>query len=174
MTMFIFSQGLAGLAFFLDLAAFHFTRRAVSLAVLATSTTLLAVHFWLLAQPGAAGLMALAACRYMTAIVTTRPGWLWGFLAAASLCSAVTWDSALSALPLAGSLLMTYAAFHRQADALRLITLCGSTCWLVNNIVMGSPMAAMMESAFMLSTLCSWQRLKRQADNKNSCPLPSR
>lgn len=166
MTAFIFSQGLAGLAFFLDLSAFQFTRRAVSLAVLATSTSLLAVHFWLLSQPGAAGLMALAACRYLTAIVTTRPGGLWGFLGVACLCSALTWDTALSALPLAGSLLMTIAAFHRQADALRLITLCGSVCWLVNNIVMGSPMAALMESAFMLSTLCSWRRLKRK-------PLPA-
>lgn len=160
MTVFIFSQGLAGLAFFLDLAAFHFTRRAVSLAVLGISTSLLAVHFWLLAQPGSAGLMALAACRYLTAIRTTQPGWMWGFLAAASLCSFLTWNSALSALPLAGSLLMTFAAFHRQAGSLRLITLCGSACWLVNNIVIGSPMAAMMESAFMLSTLFSWQRLK--------------
>lgn len=166
MTAFIFSQGLAGLAFFLDLAAFHFTRRAVSLAVLALSTSLLAVHFWLLAQTGAAGLMALAACRYLTAILTTRPGWMWGFLIAAGLCSLLTWHSPLSTLPLAGSLLMTFAAFHRQAGSLRLITLCGSVCWLINNIVIGSPMAALMESAFMLSTLWSWRRLKRK-------PLPT-
>lgn len=160
MTAFIISQGLAGLAFCLDLSAFHFSRRALSLAVLATSTSLLAVHFWLLAQPGSAGLMALAACRYLTAILTTRPGWMWGFLFAAGLCSLLTWHSALSALPLAGSLLMTFAAFRRQAGSLRLITLCGSACWLVNNIVIGSPMAALMESAFMLSTLFSWHRLK--------------
>lgn len=163
MTAFALSQLLAGVAFGLDLAAFQFTRRSVSLTVLAASTSLLALHFWLLAEPGAAGLMVLAAGRYLTAIFTTRRRWMWGFIAMTGLCGWLSWQSPLSALPLAGSLLMTFAAFHHRAGALRLITLSGSVCWLANDILVGSPMAALMESAFMLSTLHSWWRLNRQA-----------
>lgn len=163
MTSFMLSQLLAGLAFGLDLAAFQFARRHLSLTMLAASTSLLALHFWLLAEPGAAGMMALAACRYLTAIVTRRRRWMWGFIAMIGLCGGLTWQSLLSGLPLAGSLLMTVAAFQHHASTLRLLTLFGSACWLLNNYLIGSPMAVLMEGAFMLSTFHSWWRLNRQA-----------
>ena len=121
----------------------------------------LAFHFWLLGESSACGLMALAASRYLLAIVTTSQRGKGGFLCASVLCSGLTWQHTTDIFPLAGSLFMTIAAFQPTAAGLRLITLGGSLCWLINNVLAGSPMAIAMESTFMLSTLVSYWRLKR-------------
>ncbi len=163
MTPFFLSQILAGLSFGLDVLAFQFVRRQRSLQTLACSTSLLALHFWLLGEVSACGLMALAACRYLLATVTTSQRVKGGFLCASVLCSVLTWQHATDIFPLAGSLLMTVAAFQSTATGLRLITVSGSLCWLINNILAGSPMAIVMEGTFMLSTLVSYWRLKRGA-----------
>ncbi len=161
MTPFFLSQILAGLSFGLDLLAFQFIRRQCSLLTLACSTSLMAFHFWLLGENSACGLMALAASRYLLAIVTTSQRVKGGFLCASVLCSGLTWQHPTDIFPLAGSLLMTIAAFQPTAAGLRLITLGGSLCWLINNVLAGSPMAIVMEGTFMLSTLVSYWRLKR-------------
>lgn len=163
MTPFFLSQILAALSFSLDLLAFQFVRRERSLLTLACSAGLLALHFWLLDHVSACGLMALAACRYLLATVTTNQRVKGGFLCASLLCSALAWQHPMDIFPLAGSLLMTVAAFQSTAAGLRLITLSGSLCWLINNILAGSPMAILMESTFMLSTIVSYWRLKRGA-----------
>ncbi|TDQ18078.1 inner membrane protein [Raoultella sp. BIGb0149] len=167
MNAFIFSQLLAGMSFLLDISAFHFQRRAATLSLLAGSTTLLALHFYLLEQPGAAGLMLIAACRYAVAIVTLSRRAMWGFMLGSLLCSAGLWQSLENILPLAGSLLMTLASFQKQSEKLRGYTLCGSLCWLLNNVVVGSPVAVMMELAFSGSILAAWWR--HSAARRSGC-----
>lgn len=158
MNVFILSQILAGISFLLDISAFHFQRRAMTLSLLTSSTSLLAIHFYLLDQGAAAGLMIIAACRYAIAIVTFRRWVMWGFMLASLLCSVYLWQNLWSLLPLMGSLLMTFASFQKQSGKLRGYTLCGSLCWLLNNVLVGSPVAVMMELAFSGSILAAWWR----------------
>lgn len=61
MNLFLLSQLLACGAFILDMLAFQFSRRVVSLILLACSTSLLTFHFWLLDETSASGIMTLAA-----------------------------------------------------------------------------------------------------------------
>ena len=158
MTAFLLSQILASVSFALDITAFHFHRRTQTLTVLACSTGLLAWHFYLLQQPVAAVLMAIAACRFAIAVVTLRLWVMWGFMVVSIACSAYFWQGIASLLPLMGSLLMTFAAFQGQSTRLRGYTLCGSVCWLLNNIMAGSPVAAVMELAFSGSILlAAWR-----------------
>ncbi|WP_437888494.1 YgjV family protein [Phytobacter sp. V91] len=161
MNLFLLSQLLACGAFMLDVLAFQFSRRVVSLTFLACSTSLLAFHFWLLDETSASGMMILAACRYLTATITTRSTLKWSFLGASVLCSLMTWQHPADALPLAGSLMMTLAAFQPDAGRLRILTLGGSLFWLSNNLLAGSPVAVVMEATFMMSTLISYRRLKQ-------------
>ena len=158
MNAFILSQVLAGMSFLLDVSAFHFQRRAITLSLLTSSTSLLAIHFYLLGQSAAAGLMIIAACRYAIAMVTCHKWAMWGFMAGSLLCSAWLWRDIWSLLPLVASLLMTFASFQKQRDKLRGYTLCGSLCWLLNNVIVGSPVAVIMELAFSGSILAAWWR----------------
>jgi len=163
MSLFFLSQLIASASFILDVLAFQFARRPLSLTILACSTSLLSLHFWLLDETGACGLMALAACRYLVAIFTTHRAIKVGFLGALAMCSLLTWRHPADVLPLTGSLMMTLAAFQPDAMRLRLITLGGSLCWLANNILAGSPVAVAMEATFMVSTWISYWRFKRAA-----------
>ena len=158
MNAFLLSQMLAGISFLLDISAFHFQRRAITLTLLTSSTSLLAIHFYLLDQHAAAGLMIIAACRYATAIVTFHRWVMWGFMLGSLLCSIYLWQNLSSILPLMGSLLMTFASFQKRSGKLRGYTLCGSLCWLLNNVIVGSPVAVIMELAFSGSILAAWWR----------------
>jgi len=158
MTPFLLSQLLASISFILDLSAFHFARRTTTLKLLALSTLLLAVHFWLLGHASAALLMLLATCRYLLATVSVHPRLCGLFILLALLCSVLTWDGLLSLLPLAGSLLITVAAFQTDGRRLRLFTVSGSLFWLVYNGLIHSPVAVLIEFAFLSSTLISCYR----------------
>ena len=158
MNAFLLSQMLAGISFLLDISAFHFQRRAITLTLLTSSTSLLAIHFYLLDQHAAAGLMIIAACRYATAIVTFHRWVMWGFMLGSLLCSIYLWQNLSSILPLMGSLLMTFASFQKHSGKLRSYTLCGSLCWLLNNVIVGSPVAVIMELAFSGSIMAAWWR----------------
>jgi len=164
MSPFVLSQCIASLSFALDLTAFHFRQRHTSLRLLALSTGLLALHFLLLQQSGAAGLMLLAAVRFLTATWSTRREWCWLFCTLAVIFSLATWQMSRDVFPLAGSLLLTLAAFQSHPASLRLLTALGSLCWLINNILVGSPVAVLMELAFMVSTLISYLRFNKITD----------
>lgn len=158
MSTFLVSQILAGISFMLDISAFHFRRRTITLSVLACSTSLLALHFYLLGQPVASGLMAIAACRFAVAILTLRLWVMWLFMTVSVICSVYFWQGLANLLPLAGSLLMTFASFQGKSDKLRGYTLCGSLCWVMNNVMVGSPVAILMEMAFSGSILlAAWR-----------------
>ncbi|HGY3718596.1 YgjV family protein [Citrobacter sp. Res13-Sevr-PEB04-36] len=167
MNAFFISQLLACISFVLDISAFHFQHRSKTLLLLTSSTSLLAIHFYLLHQPAAAGLMLIAACRYAMATVTQRRWAMWGFMMGSLLCGVYLWQGMWGLLPLAGSLLMTYASFQKQAGKLRGYTLCGSLCWLLNNAIVGSPVAVMMELAFSGSILAAWWRYS--ATRRSGC-----
>jgi len=158
MSDFLISQCIASLSFALDLVAFHFRQRSTSLRLLALSTLLLAIHFQLLDHLSAAGLMLLAALRFLIASWSTRRELCGLFCLLAILISVMSWQTSVDVFPLAGSLLLTLASFQRNEARLRLLTVAGSLCWLINNILVGSPVAVLMELAFIISTVLSYFR----------------
>lgn len=163
MTLFAVSQLIATGAFILDITAFFFTARTNTLRWLACSTLLLSAHFILLMQWSSAILMFIAACRYLTATQTRHGSAMWFFMALSVVCSIFTWQRLMDLLPLAGSLLHTFAAFRQHFLALRLFTVAGSICWLINNLLCHSPVAVAMEASFLLSTLISCFRVQKRA-----------
>ncbi|ARJ41906.1 hypothetical protein B1H58_07620 [Pantoea alhagi] len=161
MSVFMLSQLIAGGSFVCDLVAFFLPGRVAVLRLLALSTALLAAHFALLEQKSAAAMMLLASVRYVIASRTTNPAIAGSFCLIAIICTILTWRNAIDLLPLAGSLLMTLAAFKQDRVKLRLYTLAGSLFWLTNNLLCHSPVAAMMELTFISSTLVSLYRIYR-------------
>ncbi|MGC6096752.1 YgjV family protein [Citrobacter portucalensis] len=155
MNTFILSQILAGIPFLLDLCAFFFSKRVITLSILALSTALISIHFWLLNEQMAALLMGIASCRFLVAIKTSARKCMWIFIIISVISCIPTWQSLTDARPLAGSLFMTFAAFQHIGLKLRLFSLMGSFCWLINNVLIGSPVAVVMELAFMGSILIS-------------------
>ncbi len=57
-----------------------------------------------------------------------------------------------------GSTIQTIATFSHSDQRLRLMMLVGISLWLINDLLIGSPMAALMELTFLCSNLVGYYR----------------
>lgn len=158
MSLFMWSQLVVSLALLLDLLSFQLRRRGGILACLALSCALNGGHFALLGQWSAASLLWLASLRFLVSMRVVRRDLMWGFMGLACALVMITYREPLALLGLLASLLQTWAAFCPDDRLLRRWMLLGTLCWLVNNLLMGSPMAALMEGLFLVSNLIGYYR----------------
>jgi hypothetical protein len=111
-----------------------------------------------LLQGAAASLLLLASVRFLVSILATRRALMWLFMGLACAAVLATYQGPLALLGLLGSLLQTRAAFCLDDRLLRRWMLLGTLCWLANNLLVGSPVAALMEGLFMVSNLVGYYR----------------
>ena len=104
------SQWLIGIAIVFDLVSFQFKQKRHIVACLAVSGVLISSHFALLQQWTAAGLMLVAAIRYVVTIFSHSKLLMSLFLAISSLVTLVTFAGPLSLISFAGSATQTVPA----------------------------------------------------------------
>lgn len=158
MDAFTLSQLLVAIAIVFDVISFQFKARERIVACLFMSGILISIHFCLLAQWTAAGLMGIATVRYLTSIFTTSKKAMWGFSGAAVLMSSLTFSGLVSVISCIGTLFQTRAAFCQRDKDLRLLMIVGTSFWLVHNILVGSQVAVLMEMLFIGSNLVGYYR----------------
>ncbi|HFT7392488.1 YgjV family protein [Aeromonas hydrophila] len=158
MSLFLWSQLVVSLALLLDLLSFQLRDRRRILACLALSCALNGAHFALLGQASAALLLWLASLRFVVSMLATRRLLMWLFMGLSCLAVLVTYQGPLALLGLLASLLQTRAAFCPDDRLLRRWMLLGTLCWLANNLLVGSPVAALMEGLFLISNLVGYYR----------------
>ncbi|AQS37906.1 Bacterial inner membrane protein [Shewanella psychrophila] len=158
MSAFAISQVLIAIAIIFDLISFQFKQRKKILTCLCISGILISSHFFLLEQWTAAILMLLASIRYLVTVFSHSKSWMMFFLAASSLVTLVTFSGILSLISFAGSATQTCAAFCPNDQRLRQMMLIGTSIWLLNNTLIGSPTAVLMEVLFIGSNLLGYYR----------------
>ena len=114
MSAFTLSQILVVIAIVFDLISFQFKARERIVACLFISGILISIHFCLLAQWTAAGLMGIATVRYLTSIFTTSKKAMWGFSGAAVVMSALTFSGITSLISCLGTLFQTRRSEERR------------------------------------------------------------
>ncbi|MBL0622646.1 YgjV family protein [Aeromonas veronii] len=158
MSLFLWSQLVVSLALLLDLLSFQLRERRRILACLALSCVLNAGHFALLGQWSAASLLLLASVRFLVSIWLVHRILMWLFMGLACAAALATYQGLLSWIGLLATLLQTRAAFCPDDRQLRRRMLLGTLCWLGNNLLVGSPVAALMEGLFLVSNLVGYYR----------------
>ncbi|MBH0026421.1 YgjV family protein [Pseudoalteromonas sp. SWN29] len=156
--MFLFAQCLVAIATLLDLASFQFKSRSLILMCLFSSVLLTSVHFFILGHASAGSLMLIAAIRYLYCVFARKTWVMLAFMLLSCLAVYFTWYSWLSGLALAATLIQTFASFQKNDLYLRLIMVVGTSLWISHNILVGSPIAVLMESLFMASNLVGLYR----------------
>ncbi|NMR24869.1 YgjV family protein [Pseudoalteromonas sp. NEC-BIFX-2020_015] len=151
--MFILSQCLVAVATLLDLASFQFKSRKFILLCLFSSVLLTATHFFLLNKMSAALLMLIAATRYFYCIFNRSQWAMLGFMLLSCVAVALSWQDWLSGLALIATLIQTFASFRQRDVLLRLFMVLGTAFWISHNILVGSPVAVLMECLFLMSNL---------------------
>jgi hypothetical protein len=163
MSTFLLSQLLAALAFAAGLAAFQFRARPAILRSWAVCAALNGTHFLLLDVPGAATLAAMISVRFLIASFTSdrRIMVLFMVLAVAGFLATVT--RPVGFLALAATLLGTWASFQPSDRTVRATLAVCASLWVAHNAIIGSPVATVMELAFLGSNAIGWRRFHGRA-----------
>ncbi|WP_213999098.1 YgjV family protein [Arsukibacterium sp.] len=154
---------LAAIAFGSGIFAFWQQQRSAMLKFWFISAVVNASHFALLGQYEAALFVGLTAIRFLVAAIQPRQHWMLLFMLAATLILLSTYNSPLNLLPYAAAMLGTYGSFQTSLGRVRLCMAVGASSWIIHNILVGSPVAVMMELAFLLSNLVGFIRARRIA-----------
>ena len=161
LSVFVLSQILAGVAFACGLASFQFKSRRSVLLCLTLLTTFNASHFFLLGRIAPAALTMLTGIRYVTAVLTRNRTVMVLFMILSVGVFWGTFKSPLSFLALLGVLLGTYGTFQPADRKLRLFLMLGNACWLIHNLLAGTPVATVMEASFLTSNITGYWRFYR-------------
>ncbi|MFT5838695.1 MAG: hypothetical protein ACI9UT_001190 [Flavobacteriales bacterium] len=152
------SQILVLFAIVFDLISFQFKSQRKIVCCLFFAAGFNSLHFFLLEQWTAAGLMALGSLRYFTSIFTISKIMLIVFSIASIMVASVTYMGLISILACCGSLIKTAAAFCKSDQVLRQLMILGTACWIVHNYIVGSPTAVILEWLFLLSNFVGYYR----------------
>ncbi|MGF1757081.1 YgjV family protein [Photobacterium sagamiensis] len=158
MSAFILSQIVIGFAACFDLFSFQFKERHKIVRCFVIAVSLISLHFVLLEQWTAAGLMALAAIRYITSLFTTSKKVVVLFSLSSLIVTYVTYAGYISLISCAASLFQNAAAFSKEDKQLRQFMILATSCWIVHNCLIASPTAVLLEVLFITSNLVGYYR----------------
>lgn len=125
-----------------------------------------AAHFALLGVPGAAVLALITAARFLVASYATDRRLMLVFMALATAGFLSTFSHWFGFIALAATLLGTWASFQPRASTVRVAFAVCATLWLVHNTLAGSPVAALMEVAFLASNALGWWRTRLRSETE--------
>lgn len=158
MSLFVISQILAGLAFVFGMASFQFKLRKTVLLCIFFSAIFNASHFLVLERYSVATLIFINSIRFLVAAYWPSQRWMWVFMALVIGSFYFTYDDAISLLGLAAALIGTVGSFKRTDREIRVYLMWVSSFWVVHNLLVGSPVAMLMEVCFLLSNFIGWRR----------------
>ena len=124
------------------------------------------VHYLLMGSVVSALSALLSALRTATAIYISS-AWVAAVFIVASIGFGVALaDSVWQLWPILGTVIGTYSVFMLKGITMRLAFLAGATCWLINNILIGSIGGTLLELSVISINLVTIMRLLK--DQKQS------
>ena len=158
MTPFILSQILVGIAFFSDFCSFQFKKREHVLVFFIISSILISAHFFILEVYTAGFLAIISTIRFVTFYFSTHKNFLYLFVLLTIVIFMLSYENYISVISFLGTLLVTIAVFQKNDKILRLIMMSGTSCWILHNVLIFSPVAVVLEASFLVSNLIGYYR----------------
>ena len=163
--LFVISQILAAIAFASGIYAFQQHQRFAMLRLWFVSALLNASHFAVLQQYEAALFVSLTAVRFLVAAISPRQRWMVLFLLLSTLLIVVSYDNVLNLLPYLAAIVGTIGSFQQNVTLVRILMAVGATAWILHNTLVGSPVAVLMELAFLSSNLIGYLRSRKKRNS---------
>ncbi|WP_164852192.1 YgjV family protein [Rheinheimera riviphila] len=164
------SQLLALFAFVAGISAFQLQQRQPILLCWFLSAALNASHFMVLGQLAAALFVGFTAIRFLVAAYYPKPILMWLFIVLSTLLLWLTYQSPLQLLPFLAAIVGTIGSFQQKVLLVRTCMAIGACAWIYHNILVGSPVAVMMELAFLASNLVGFLRQRRKEQAQQPAP----
>lgn len=158
----IIAQLIGVIAVCFSLAIFQVNKREIMLRIGAVAGLLYAVHFFLIGAPTGAAMNIVGSIRsYIFSIIkpTRKNIWILVFFICVSLLgAALTWEGALSLLPMGGIIFGALAFWQSNPTTIRRLALIASPLWFIYNAASGSYPGMFIEIFIMTSNLIGQYR----------------
>lgn len=159
MSEFVVSQALAMIAFGCGIVSFQTRSRRALLLWLSACATTNACHFFILSQHVPAILFLITGGRCLVASLTVNRKIMYLFFGLILSAFSLTYRNPLDIPSVVFTLLSNYASFQKRQETVRLIYMFCTMFWIVHNILVQSPVAALMEATFLTSNVVGYWRL---------------
>ena len=161
MNPFYISQLLAFAAFLSGMAAFQVKQRHHILTGWFISASLNAAHFFVIGAHEAGVLVSITAIRFLLSSRTDSKYLMAIFLCLTGLGFIAAYESAVSLIALGASFTGTVGSFQKDTRFVRGSMIIASSLWATHNGLIGSPIAMIMEIAFIVSNLVGFYRFRK-------------
>ncbi len=158
LSAFLLSQILATIAIAFDFMSFQYKARKKTYLYLIVSALLICIHYFLLFKIIAGTLVALTALRYIVCYYTTSKKYLVLFMLLNAAATFVLYKTAIDLILFFGSMVFMIGNFQENNRAMRILMMIGTSMYLSYNTIIGSPMAVVLESIFLLSNFVGYYR----------------
>ena len=155
---FVFSQGLAFLAFLCGVFSFRLKERRYVLMCWVVSAFLSGLHFLLLDRTNAAALALLTSTRFFLAIFTTAKLLMYLYMIILVIIFATTYTSPINLIAVTASLIGTFGSFKKNDKDVRRYLMVAAFCWALHNALIKSPVGALMELIFLISNIVNYYK----------------
>jgi len=118
-------------------------------------------HFALLGQGTAVASTTVSLLRSLASLKARTPAVGLFFIALSLAFGAWLYTGWVSLLPIAASCIGTAALFFLQGLRMRLLMLCGTALWLLNNLLLGSVGGSLLEACLLASNAWTIRRMLR-------------
>ncbi len=156
--IFWWSQIFAGFTIIFDLISFQFKQREHILLTLIIGGVCLGIHFLLLGQLVAGGLVLIASVRKGVAYFYPGPKWMLFFVVLGGLTTFYFYEHWHNLLAYGAMIVITIGNFQSHDLPMRRFQLVGTTTWLIHNALIRSPMAVIVEVIFLIGQLIGYYR----------------
>jgi hypothetical protein len=127
-------------------------------SVMGIGALFIAAHYYVLDQHTAAAMFLIAATRHFITI-RFRSNYLYAaFVMSALGFVSFSYSSYLSVMSGVANILMVSGSFSNSQKNMRLLLMAGAFIWLINNVIIFSPAAILLEVMFLVSGCIGYYR----------------
>ena len=157
----LIGQLLGGVSFSLAIFAYYQTSDR-SLKILLTLLYVVhGTHFYLLDALVPALLCGLSLIRTVISIYSSSLTVACIFILITLVTGTLNYQSVIDILAIAASIIGIYSLFCLSGTQMRIGIICGASCWLINNLIIGSIGGTLMEVFVISTNLITIYRLQR-------------
>ncbi len=157
---FLLSQVIASISFGCGAISFQSRARRSILLWLSGSAIANACHFFILGRAAPGTLFLVLGARSLAAAFSVNRKIMYLFFGLILVAFFFTYKSPIEFLGLFATLSATYGSFRSTAQRVRAIMMLSNVSWMVHNIVVGTPVAAVMEATFLASNVLGYWRFR--------------
>jgi hypothetical protein len=157
-TYFILSQIFMFMAMISDFLSMQFKNRKYMLLCLAVSSSLISTHYFLLGKMAAGVIIAFSVLRFITACFVTDKRLPYLFIGLNTISLFFTYASPYDLICYAAVIICIIGTFQNDDKYIRRWYMVGTSCIIIYNAIIFSPMGVVAEGSFLISNFIGYYR----------------